>query len=373
MRHIINNLINICGIISHTILKEIKTLVYIKFDWLKIIDSISPKKILCFYIIIFFFGRYLLYFNPIRFDLIHQIVLTVISFMCIFSLRYAYRMTNKLKDACSGLIYANRANHYTTKTLKMLVDQMINFQQSIWGPIIMLFPAVEFIKKNIYLEFVQKNPAGYYAVILGASTYYIALLGYVQIAIALLQFYRIAKDEGECIPLDFPNDAISPPEWLSLWNQLFQKVIKVFFCVGTLFTLEYVMLMPRDIVNIDKGNYIFNVCDIKSFLISWAIIFIFIIIAFPIMAIIIRKMQMLLVKNLSKKINYEYKMLFLNDMSNSSPLNIWVYKQLLETSTQYKYYIPVSKNIIPLASTLISFSLNILKFYESIFLPLLNL
>ena len=312
MRHIFRKLKNISSIIF-----------YAKFDWLERINAIEPKKILLFYILLFFFGRYVLYFNPIQFDLIHQVLLTVISFMCIFSLKYAYRMTSKLKDASSGLIYANRSTNCTTKTIKMFVDQMINLQQSIWGPIIMIFPAIKFIKKNIYLEFVQKNPAGYYAVILGAGTYYIALLGYIQIAIAIIQFYKIAKDEGDCIPLDFPSDAISPPEWLSLWNQLFQKIIKVFFCVGTLFTLEYVMLMPRDIVKIDNGNYTFNVCDVKSFIISWAIIFIFIIVAFPIIAITIKKLQILLVKNLSKKINYEYEVLFFNELTNSSALNIW--------------------------------------------------
>ena len=176
------------------------------------------------------------------------------------------------------------------------------------------------------------------------------------------------------IPLDFPSDAISPPEWLSLWNQLFQRIVKVFFCVGTLFTLEYVMLMPKDIVTIVNKTYTFNVCDVKAFVISWSTIFIFIIIGFPIISVLIRTLQKILIKNLSKKIKKEYKLLFSNNWlnNNSSALNIWVYKQLLETTAQYKSYIPTSKNIIPIVSTIISFSLNMVKFYESILLPFFN-
>lgn len=368
MRHIINYLINI----FHALGKKVKFLIFAKFDWLRIINNISTKKIIIFYTVLFCAGRYLLYFHPIRFDVVHQLVLTIISFMAIFSLKYAYEMTNKLKNASSGLIYANRTDNCTAKTIKMLVDQMINCQQSIWWPIIMLFPPLSFIRKNLYLGFIQKNPAGYYAVIFGASAYYLALLGYVQIAIAFIQFYRVAKDEGDCIPLDFPNDALYTPEWLSIWNQIFQKIIKVFFCVGTLFTLEYIMLMPPNIVTIDDKKYTFNVCDVKSFLISWSTIFIFIIFAFPIIYIIINNLQKLLIKNLSKKINYEYRVLFSNISYKTSALDIWIYKQLLESSSQYKNYILSGKNMIPIASTFISFSLNIIKFSESILLPLLN-
>lgn len=372
MRRIINLLINIYHTIILNIKKGIKFLVFAKFDWLKAINNICLIKIIIFYIVIFCIGRYLLYFNPIRFDIVHQLLLTIISFMAIFSLKYAYAMTNKLKDASSGLIYEHRTNNYTAKTIKMIIDQMIRLQQSIWWPIIMVFPVLVFIKKNLYLGFIQKNPAGYYAILYGASAYYLALLGYVQIAIAIFQFYKIAKDEGECIPLDFPSDAISPPEWLSIWNKLFQNIIKVFFCVGTLFTLEYIMLMPQNVVEIVNGKYVFNVCDVKSFLMSWGTIFIFIIIAFPIISIIIRNLQKLLIKNLSKKISCEYKILFSDNLVNSSALNFWAYKQLLEVSLQYKSYIPNKKSIIPIASTLLSFLLNIIKFYESILHPLLN-
>lgn len=374
MKRIFNLLSKTYHMIVHALWKVIKFLIFAKLDWLKIINNISIKKIVIFYIIFFCFGRCLLFYNPIRFDYIHQVILTLISLMAICSLKYAYVMTNKLKKVSSGLIYTNKCNLYNTKTMQMIVNQMINIQQSIWWPILMLIPAIGFIRKNIYLGFVQKNPAGYYAVIFGASTYYIALLGYANITIALLEFYKVAKDEGGCIPLDFPSDAISPPEWLSLWNQLFQRIVKVFFCVGTLFTLEYVMLMPKDIVTIVNKTYTFNVCDVKAFVISWSTIFIFIIIGFPIISVLIRTLQKILIKNLSKKIKKEYKLLFSNNWlnNNSSALNIWVYKQLLETTAQYKSYIPTSKNIIPIVSTIISFSLNMVKFYESILLPFFN-
>lgn len=250
---------------------------------------------------------------------------------------------------------------------------MIVMQQSIWWLLIMLLPVIRFVRKNIYLGFVPRNPAGSYAVLFGASAYYMALLGYAQIIIALIQFYKISHNMGDCIPLDFPNDAMSPPEWISLWNQLFQKIIKIFFCLGTLFTLEYVMLMPKNIITINNGNYVFNVRDVKAFWISWGTIFVFIIIAFPIISIIIKKMEKLLIKNVSIKINYEYKLLFLNEKCQKNFFDLWAYKQLISNSMQYNNYIHMKKSIIPLVSTLVSLLVNFLKLYESILRPLLNL
>lgn len=373
MRRLITYLKNIIKNVISFFLKGVKSLICAKYNWLKIVYSISYKKMAAFYIMLFVFGRILLYFSPIRFDFVHQILLTIISMMSIFSLKYAYVMTNNLKDASSGLIYGNRDNNCTSRTIKMIVDEMIDMQQSVWWPLIMFLPPIGFIRKNIYLGFIPQNPAGYYAVGFGASAYYIALLGYTQIAIALFQFYKISHDMGNCIPLDFPSDAISPPKWLSLWNQLFQKIIKIFFCLGTLFTLEYVLLMPENVVTIKNGKFIFNVCDSKSFLVSWGTIFVFIIIAFPLISIVIKSMEKLLIKNLSAKITNEYKILFSNNLTQNSALNLWAYKQLINNSIQYNSYFHLTKSIIPLASTLISLLVNIIKLYESILHPLLGI
>lgn len=354
--------------------KVIKQLVNAKFDLLKIIHDLSDIQICMFYVIIFTIGRILLFFNPIPFDLIHQIVLTIISFIILYSLKYAYNMTEKIKDASSGIIYSNRENNCTTKTLKTFVDQMVKMQQSVWWPIIMLLPPLGFIKKYIYLGFIEKNPAGYYAIIFAATTYYLALLGYIQILIALVQFRKISHDTGSCIPLDFPHDTIAPPKWLSLWSELFQKIIHRFFIVGTLFTLEYVLLMPKDVVMIDANkHFIFNVCDVNSFLLSWGTIVLFIIIAFPLISRMIDKMKKLSIKNLGKKINQEYEILLGSNISTYSPLDIWAYKQLVENVGMYHDYFNTTHSIIPIASTLVSLLLNLIKLYESVLLPLLHI
>lgn len=371
MKKVINLFKKFFNTAPRILMHVMKRLIYAKVDWLKFVNALSYEEIVIFYLILFCFGRILLQQNPIRYDLIHQILLTFISFMVIFSLKYAYIMTEKLKNACAVLTYTNENNNHITNTLQMIIGHMINLQQSIWWLVFMLCPVITFIRKNFYLGFIEKNAAGYYAVLFAASTYYIALLGYSQIVIALIQFYKISHDDGACIPLDFPNDVISPPEWLSLWNQLFEKIIKVFFCVGTLFTLEYVLLMPRNVVTIKDGKYTFNVCDVESFLTSWLTIFLFIIIAFPVLSFLIKHMQKLLIRNLNEKMIHEYKIFFSNSQSHISVLDIWAYKQLIATSCNN--YMQAKKSFIPIASTSLAFLLNILKFYESILTPLFNI
>lgn len=352
----------------------IKRLTSVKFDLLKTIHDLSKIKILIFYVIMFIFGRILLYFNPIPYDYIHQIVLTIISFIILSSLKYVYKITAKIKDASAGIVYSSGANDYTRKTLKAFVDQMINMQQSVWWPIIMLIFPIGFIRKVIYLEFVEKNPAGYYAILFAAITYYLALLGYVQILISLFQFYKISHDKGGCIPLDFPHDIINPPKWFLLWNELFHKITHNFFVVGTLFTLEYVLLMPKDVVTIDKNkHFVFNVLDVNSFLCSWGTIALFIIIAFPFMFYFINRMKKLLIRNLGKKINQEYELILGSKISAYSPLDMWAYKQLVDNIGKYSEYSSKTRSIIPIVSTLLSLLLNIIKLYESVLIPLLHI
>lgn len=289
-------------------------------------------------------------------------------------MKYAYNMTEKIRSAGLGLVYSNGKIDCTARTLTIFVDQMIHMQQSIWWPIIMLLPPINFIRKNLYLGFVEKNPAGYYAVIFAATTYYLALLGYIQILIAMVQFRKISHDTDGCIPLDFPHDTVTPPQWLALWNELFQKIVRRFFVVGTLFTLEYVLLMPKGIITIDKNKkFIFNVNDVNSFLSSWATIVVFIIIAFPLISYAINSMIILSIKNLGKKLNREYEVTLGSKLSTYSPLDIWAYKQLVENSYTYSNYFKTTRNVIPVVSTLISFLLNVFKLYESVLLPLLKL
>lgn len=344
-----------------------------KIPWLEKIKDVSYKNIIIFYLIFFCIGRICLLFNPIRYDWIHQIVLTIISFIVIYSLRYAYDMTQKIKTASLGLIYKNRTAIYKSQTMHSIIEEMIDMQNSAWWLIIMLYPAIGFIKKNLYLGFVERNPAGYYAVVFGASTFYIALLGYSQILVALIYFGKIALDKGSCIPVDYPNDMIVPPEWFSLWNQLFQKIVRLFFVTGTLFTLEYTLLMPPNIVTLKEKHFIFNVHDVNKFILSWLTIFIWIIIAFPIISVVISGMQKALVKNLGKKINYEHTLLFQQNISKSSVLDVWLYKQLAEAPIKYNNYFHTYKKIIPVASTVISLLLNIAKLYESIIPKLLSI
>lgn len=373
LKKIIEQIDSIFILLLQKLIKFIKRLIYAKFDLLGRINKLSNIKIGVFYLITFFVGRILLFYDPISFDLVHQIVLTIISYIVLYSLKYAYNMTEKIRSASLGLVYGNNGIDCTTRTLTIFVDQMIHMQQSIWWPIIMLLPPINFIRKNIYLGFVEKNPAGYYAVIFAATTYYLALLGYVQILIALIQFRKISHDTDECIPLDFPHDTVAPPQWLTLWNELFQKIMRRFFVVGTLFTLEYVLLMPKGIITIDENKkFIFNVNDVNAFLFSWITIVVFIIIAFPLISYIINNMILLTIKNLGKKINREYEISLGSKLSIYSPLDIWAYKQLVESSYTYSNYFKTTKNIIPIVSTLISFLLNAFKLYESILLPMLT-
>ena len=144
----------------------------------------STADILAVYVLFFVVGRLILDQEPFRFGIVHQVVLTFISILVIYMLRYCYMMGNKLSEASAGLKGFGK-NDVTSRTMYSFIQQMKRCQQSIWCFVVPAFPAVRFVQKTLYLEYVPDSDTGYYAALFGASTFYLALIAYIHLAISI--------------------------------------------------------------------------------------------------------------------------------------------------------------------------------------------
>lgn len=357
--------------ISKTFLQSV---IDLRSFWAKKIASLNAVLIGGIYFLAFLIGRFILHKEPFRFGLVHQICLTSISLIVIYMLKYCYTMGDKLLKESSGLLgffEKKKRNKLTQITMYQHVETMKKYQKSIWCFIFPIIPSMNFISKTLYLEYVPTSATGYYAVIFGASTFYLALIAYTQLVISIFFFGKIAYNSGNCIPLKFPKDLFTAPQWLSLWEEYFSRAEKAFFITGMLFTLEYTILMPPQIITFEP-NLIIHSKDPSAFVTSWLIIILLIIIGFPIIALTIRGLFKKLLNNMQYLANREFDMLW-NSKHNTNALSeLWAYKQLSASVMKMGTYIFLQKSYVPIITTGISFILNISKLYESILFPLLS-
>ena len=169
----------------------------------------------------------------------------------------------------------------------------------------------------------------------------------------------------------FPNDLLTPPEWLTLWAGYFQRSEKAFFISGVLFTLEYILLMPEGIITYESGLVIHSK-DPFAFLTSWLTIVVLIIIAFPIIAILIRHLFQSTLNNMRAGLHREFQTLWNTAGERAQLTELWAYAQLSSSSLKLGTYIFPQKTYVPLISTLISLALNLMKLYESLIIPAMS-
>ena len=129
------------------------------------------------------------------------------------------------------------------------------------------------------------------------------------------------------------------------------------------------MLMPDNIEIIDSnGNINLNLSF--DFWSTWIVIFVFIIIAFPVFWILLKRLYVMLATNLSKKASQQ--LLLLNINPTNDVTSIWSYYQMQNTVLKFEIRLFPKRNFYPLIATSVSFILNLAKLFELLKLPLLG-
>ena len=327
-----------------------------KYHPVKRVLSDHPLLFFCFvYLIIIMIGRYFLAIEPFKHSTIHQMILTTISLLQIYMLFYLRRVTRTLMSITNGY------NVYIHQLLSKLIRRINHTINYLW-PII---PAVLFARKQIIMEYVPFSATGIYAVIFGASTFYIGLMCYGQLLLVMLTVRDIAKIKINDLPFDFPDDTLCPPEWLTVLYTLFKKGEYAFFSVGILYTLEYVLLMPENIITFDADSttVLINVSNRIGFLTGWLFVIVLIIIAFPMHMSYFSYLFKKLVKNLKAKATNEMKGLF----CDSTGTNLGSFQTMFKLNNEIMSddnYLFKSKTVYPVVATVISIVINLIKITE---------
>lgn len=316
--------------------------------------------ILLVYLIFFLIGRLIALREDFEHSLIHQIDLMIISLIGLYMLQYLHETVSNTRNLMLGICPS--ISDYLEKLNKKRISAL-----NLFLPII---PVVSFSNKILKLNYVPISAAGFYALFMAASAFYIALVCYWQLILTTKTIYTLARMDYNDLPFVYPNDLLEIPDWIKQLTEIYKRAQFSFFTVGTLFTAEYIMLMPDNIEIIDS-NGILNLNLSFDFWYAWIVIFVFIIIAFPIFWILLKRLYVMLAINLSKKASQQ--LLLLNINQTNDVTSLWSYYQMQNIVLKFEFRLFPKRNFYPLIATSVSFILNLTKLFELLKLPLFGI
>jgi len=323
--------------------------------------TVKPIWITIFLIALFVIGRILLNDNYVKYSLGHQIILSLIAIIQIYMIRFLWKQSEMFIKEVAGV----------SKDLGYPIKKLQLRQKSILSIVLPIFPCIRFAQKQLAMSYVPNHIGGYFASVFASIVLYLGIISYYQLIMTIIAFYEISKIEKKSIPFDYPRDINKSPEWLNLLVELFVKSKYTFFTVGMLYTFEYLMLMPENVVLISDNQIIINANNPTGFLLGWLVIFVFIVIATPMITMAFGHYVKKIAKMFTNKAIDEISTLFSASKSTEIAHTL-SFIQVFTIASDFKRYLPKQKNIYPAITTGVSFALNLLKLYESVLLKLLE-
>lgn len=319
--------------------------------------TVKFQYIIYIYIFLFVIGRLIASREDFEHSLVHQMDLTIISLICFYMLQYLHKTVSSTRDLMLGVCpdiseYLSKLNKNRMSALNLLLP---------------ILPVISFINKMTKLNFVPISITGFYALFMAASAFYIALVSYIQFILSTKTIYSISHIDYNNLPFVYPNDLYEIPDWIKKLTDIYKKAQFSFFTVGIIFTAEYIILLPDNIEIINpNGNLNSNLpFDFWS---TWIVIFVFIIIAFPIFWILLKKLYIKLATNLNKRASQQLLLLTINSPNDITSL--WSYYQIKNNVIKFENRLFPKHNFYPLIATSVSFILNLAKLFELLELPL---
>lgn len=316
--------------------------------------TVKFRYIVLVYLINFLAGRVLALQGDFPGSAVHQINLTIICFIVFYIFQYEHKVTDSLYHTLA----------YASPDISVCLDRLGNAKLALPNLLLPMPPVIFSTKISMDMAFVPKSPVGYYLYFFYAATLYISLVGYCLMLLATKAVYEMTKVECRKLPFSYPNDLLEIPDWLKSLANLYHKAQISFFTIGMIFTVEFIFLIPDNIkvIDIDGG---LNTALPLSFWYAWAIIFTFIIIAFPIFWAVWKRLLTQLTLNFNQRA--VTKLMALNNRKDLT--SVWSYYQLINHAARFEKKIFPKHNVYPLITTTISFILNLSKMLDLLQIP----
>lgn len=247
---------------------------------------------LIYCVLLFFLGAIINQATLHRFPhfVTHQLLLIAATTMLVYAMKMFFLDIDKLNSSASEGLLRN------PEARGLYLNKLLPIQKTFLAPVVSLFITVFFFSCIVKLEYIEPDIIGFYAIYIAGSSVLIGAYGYVQYLCFLWFVYQAGKLKYRSESYNVYAPAATP--WVTQIAKTSQKLRSFFLWIGLIYVIEYGMLVPTDKISFADDTISLNTPNNAAFLVSWVVLFILVIIAFPIINHYQRKFVVDLVENL---------------------------------------------------------------------------
>lgn len=175
--------------------------------------TVKFRYIVILYLMFFLIGRLIALGEDFEYSLIHQIDLTIISFIGLYMLQYLHETVSSTRNLMLGV----------SPNISECLGKLNKNRVSALNLFLPILPVVLFANKMIKLNYVPISITGFYALFMAASAFYIALVCYWQLILSTKTIYNLAHINYNELPFVYPNDLFEIPEWIKKLTDIYKK------------------------------------------------------------------------------------------------------------------------------------------------------
>jgi len=293
----------------------------------------------------------------------HQLLLIAATTLLVYAMKMFFTDVDKLgKGSTEGLLK-------NPEIRSLYLNKLLPFQRTFWAPLVSIVITVFFFTCIVMLEYIELDIIGFYAIYIAGSSVLIGAYGYMQYLYFLWFIYRAGKCnyKGNAYYKYVP--AQTP--WVIQIAKTSQKLRTFFLWIGLIYVIEYSMLVPTDKISFEDGLPSLSTPNNAAFFISWAALFLLVIIAFPIINYYQRRFVTSLVEKLKEQTIRDLSELMITEKAGKQNKEdrmsaVVTYSVIIENVRQTKNY-PIDRQLgYETVMTFTTFVVHALNLYSTV-------
>lgn len=281
---------------------------------IKWFEAISAKYWGFYCIVLFSVGEIINHATEFRFKFftLHQVLLISATTMLVYAMKKYFISIDQL-DVASEM----GALKKVPEVQALYKNRLLPLQRTYWVFLVAVCITTFFFTCIVLLEYIQLDIIGVYAIYIGGTSVLIGVYGYMQYLFFLWFLYRIGKNVQF---KEYAYNYYSPAktEWIIQLAKISQRLRNYFLIIGLIYSVEYYILVPTDILQVQDNIVTMSTPNNIAFIVSWVALFILVIIAFP----VLNHVQYVLVVNIVEKLKattkHDISELMLVEQENST-------------------------------------------------------
>ena len=310
--------------------------------------------------------------HTFKFFVLHQLLLIAATTMLVAAMKSFFKDIRLFGDSEQNTSEISLSGNLLSKCPEMLGfyrSRYLSKQRSYWPYLAAIVVSVFFFTCIALLEYISLDIVGIYALYIAGSSVLIGVYAYVQYLFFLWFIHGIEKrtDKG----IDFNRYVPANTAWVIQIAKTSQRLRNYFLFIGLIYVIEYSILIPINQIHFTDESIVLNMSSNASFIISWIALFVLVIIAFPVINHVQRKLVSSLVSTLKAKtitdLSVEMQEEKLGSKTKKERLtSVMTYSVLIENVQKSDTY-PIKRQLsYETIMTLVTFLVHVMNLYTKI-------